>query len=378
MEKQPVASITKYFGAIEDPRTGNAKAHVFLEILIIAILAVICGADGWSDVELFGKNKKDWLKTFLELPKGIPSHDTFGRVFAKIKPEEFQKCFIEWVQAIEKLTAGQVIAVDGKKLRRSHDREVGKEAIYMVSAWATQNQLLLGQTKVADKSNEITAIPELLRLLDITGCIVTIDAIGTQTEIAETIVAGGGDYLLAVKENQGHLFEDIHCLFEVDVAHGIGKAQHSYAQTVNKGHGRIETRECWVTEKEEYLSLVRKHQNWKGLRSLVRIVSQRKIGEKVETQTRYFISSLPASAKAILKAKRSHWKIENQVHWILDIAFREDESRVRKDHAAENLAVLRHVALNLLKNEKTAKGGIHAKRLQAGWNNDYLLTILKS
>lgn len=377
MEKEAIGSITKYFGELQDPRTGNAKAHIFLEILIIAICAVICGADGWSDIELFGKNKKDWLKTFLRLPKGIPSHDTFGRIFAKIRPEEFQRRFIEWVQAIEKLTAGQVIAVDGKKLRRSHDQQTGKEAIYMVSAWATENQLVLGQTKVADKSNEITAIPELLQLLDITGCIVTIDAIGTQTKIAETIVTGGGDYLLAVKENQGHLFEDIQCLFQVDVAHGIDKAQHSYAQTVNKGHGRLEIRECWATEKKEYLALVRKHQNWKGLRSVVRIVSQRNFGEKVETQTRYFISSLPADAKTILKVKRSHWKIENQLHWVLDIAFREDESRVRKDHSSENLAVLRHVALNLLKQEKTAKGGIHAKRLQAGWNNDYLLAILK-
>lgn len=377
MEELPEIRIGRYFAGLQDPRTGNAKQHIFLEILIIAICAVICGADGWSDVELFGKNKKAWLKTFLKLPKGIPSHDTFGRVFAQIKPEEFQKHFIEWVQAIEELTKGQVIAIDGKNLRGSHDHEVGKAAIYMVSAWATQNQLVLGQTKVADKSNEITAIPELLQLLEITGCIVTIDAIGTQTEIAKAIIEGGGDYLLSVKENQGHLFEDIQYLFGVDIAHG-NEQEHSHFKTVNKGHGRIETRECWAIDREEYLSLIRKREQWEGLKSIVRIVSQRQMGEKVEVQTRYYIASLPADAKVILQAKRSHWKIENQLHWVLVIAFREDESRVRKDHSAENLAVLRHMALNLLKNEKTAKGGIHAKRLQAGWNNEYLLKILQS
>ena len=378
MEKEAVSHISKYFEELPDPRQGNAKQHIFLEILIIALCAVICGADGWCEVELFGKNKKDWLKTFLQLPKGIPSHDTFGRVFGKINPEEFQKRFIEWIQAVEEVTNGEVIAIDGKKLRRSHDQEVGKAAIYMVSAWATENQLVLGQTKVAETSNEITAIPKLLQLLEISGCIVTIDAIGTQTEIAKTIIEKGGDYLLSVKENQGCLFEDIETLFNVDVAQEFKYAEYSYAKTVNKGHGRIETRECWATDKEKYLALIRKRENWQGLKSVVRIVSKRKIGDKTEIKTRYFISSLPADAKVVLNVKRDHWKIENQLHWVLDIAFREDECRIRKDHAAENMAVLRHIALNLLKRDKTAKGGIHAKRLQAGWNNNYLLSILKS
>jgi predicted transposase YbfD/YdcC len=378
MEEQATESIAKHFRKLKDPRTGNAKQHIFLEILIIAICAVICGADGWNDVELYGKNKKEWLKTFLELPKGIPSHDTFGRVFALIKPDEFQEHFIEWIKAIEKLTAGQVVAIDGKQLRRSHDHDAGKAAIYMVSAWATTNQIVLGQRKVNDKSNEITAIPELLKLLDLAGCIVTIDAIGTQTEIVQTIVDGGADYLLSVKENQGNLFDDIQYLFEMDAAKGFAQVPHSYAKKVNKGHGRLETRECWAIDDEEYLAYLRKRDRWAGLKSIVRIIAKREIGEKVKIQISYFISSLPAEANAILKAKRSHWKIENQLHWVLDIAFREDDSRVRKDHGPENLAVLRHMALNLLKNEKSAKGGIHAKRLQAGWNNDYLLTILKS
>ena len=378
METQPSASLVRYFEELPDPRTGNAKTHIFLEILIIAILAVICGADGWSDVELFGKAKKAWLKTFLTLPKGIPSHDTFGRVFAKIKPEEFQKRFMEWIRAVETLTTGQVIAIDGKKLRRSHDQAVGKAAIYMVSAWATENQLVLGQTKVADKSNEITAIPELLRLLDISGCIVTIDAIGTQTEITETILEGGGDYLLAVKENQGHLFEDISVLFEVDQAHDFKYASLVHHQEVKKGHGRIEVRECWSTSDPAYLNLIRDRENWGGLRSIAMVVSTRVIGDKQTQKTRYYISSLPGDPEKLLHIVRRHWAIENELHWVLDVALKEDLSRVRKDQAPENLAVLRHIALNLLKQEKTAKGGIHAKQLQAAWKEDYLLKVLSA
>jgi predicted transposase YbfD/YdcC len=302
MEGQATESIARHFRGLNDPRTGNAKQHIFLVILIIAI----CGVDGWSDVELFGRNKKEWLRTFLELPKGIPSHDTFGRVFALIKPEEFQERIIEWVKAIEKLTEGQVITVDGKPLRRSHDHDAGKAAIYMVSAWATTNQVILGQRKVDDKSNEITAIPELLKLLEIAGCIVTIDAFGTQTEIAKTVVDSGGDYLLSVKENQGNLFDGIQYLFEVDAAKEFAQVPYSYAKTVNKGHGRLETRECWAIDDEEYLSFLRKRGQWSGLKSIVRIIAKRETGEKIETQTRYFISSLPADAKTILKAKRNH------------------------------------------------------------------------
>ncbi len=378
MVSSPTGSLMQHFADLPDPRRGNAKAHLFLEILIIAILAVICGADGWSDVELFGKTKQNWLKTFLHLPKGIPSHDTFGRVFARIQPDEFQKRFREWVQAVESLTAGQVIAVDGKQLRRSHNRGAGKAALYMVSAWATQNQLVLGQIKVADKSNEITAIPALLRLLDLSGCIVTIDAVGTQSQITETIRAGGGDYVLVVKDNQPHLLEDLQNLFAEDRARAMKYAQFQYAQTVQKGHGRVERRECWATDRQDLLDWIRNRQPWKDLKSVVRLVTQRQSGETLQVQTQYFISSLPADAHLLLKARRSHWKIENQLHWKLDIAFREDDSRVRSDHAAENLAVLRHLALNLLQQEHTAKGGLRAKRLQAGWDNEYLLRILQS
>jgi predicted transposase YbfD/YdcC len=376
MEEQPAGKIRAHFEKLSDPRIGNATRHKLIDIIVIAVCAVICGADGWSDVALYGKTKRKWLQEFLELPHGIPSHDTFGRVFAKIDPEEFEKRFLEWVQAVQAMTAGQVIAIDGKQLRGSHRRREGQSAICMVSAWATANRLVLGQTKVDEKSNEITAIPKLLDLLDLNGCLVTIDAIGTQTEIAEQIVAQGGDYLLAVKANQGFLYEDLQHLFGFERQPEMASAGYSHARKVDAAHGRLEIRECWAISAPDYLSYPRGAQNWKGLQTLAMIVSERRLGEQVEIKTRYFISSRKMDAKAFLKAKRSHWAIENGLHWVLDVVFQEDRSRVRKDHAPENLAVLRHMAVNMLKQDKSLKVGVHAKRLQAGWDNQYLLKVL--
>jgi len=376
MNNKPGSSITDHFGRLEDPRIERTKLHELLDIIVIAICAIICGADDWTEVELFGNAKLSWLRTFLELSNGIPSHDTFGRVFARLNPEQFQQCFLEWVQAVSAVTGGQVIAIDGKVLRGSCDRVLGKAGIAMVSAWATANHLVLGQVKVDDKSNEITAIPKLLQVLEIAGCIVTIDAIGCQTEIAQAIVDLDADYVLAVKENQGHLYEDVKGLFDAAQELNFKDVPHDYCRSTDKGHGRLEIRQCWTICDAALVNYLRNRAGWRNLRTIVKVVAERRVNGETSRQDRYFISSLDSDARRMLRAVRSHWGIENSLHWVLDIAFDEDHQRVRKDNGPANFAVLRHIALNLLKQDKTVKVGIKAKRLKAGWDEPYLLKIL--
>lgn len=357
----------KYFAELKDPRVERTREHLLEEILLLAIAAVLSGAGSWNEMEDYGKAKRPWFKGFLRLPGGIPSHDTFNRVISALDPAEMEKSFADWVVSIVKLTAGEVVAIDGKALCGT--REAGKKTlVHMVSAWASANNLVLAQRKVDDKSNEITAIPKLLSALELSGTVVTIDAMGCQRPIAEKIVAQRADYILAVKENQGHLLEEIQDSFQMLAADAV-------CEEIDCGHGRVEQRRCSVIAD---LSLLEKTSEWASLQGLVRIESERyhKVSGKTERQIRYYITSLKPDAERLNRAIRQHWGIENKLHWALDVSFGEDLSRKRAGHAAQNFSLLNRIALNLLRQDKTGKLGIKGKRLKAGWDNDYLMKLL--
>jgi predicted transposase YbfD/YdcC len=373
MEAQRSAALLEHFGDLADPRIDRHKEHKLRDILVIAICAILCGANDWVAVETFGQAKQEWFKRFLDLAHGIPSHDTFGRVFAMLSPEALQRGFLRWIQAVAQVTEGQVVAIDGKTLRRSYDRRSAKAAIHMVSAWATHNRVVLGQLKTEEKSNEITAIPELLRVLDVSGCIVTIDAMGCQKAIAQQIVEQEAEYVLALKQNHGTLYAAVVEQFEA-ARHTTSEASTLQAyETEEQRHGRVEIRRHWTLEAP--LALVQKDA-WVQLRCVGMVESERHLMGKVTIEQRYYIASIPNDVRLFAHAVRAHWGIENCVHWVLDVAFREDESRVRLGHGPENFAVLRHIALNLLRHDSNTKLGIHNKRLKAGWDDAYLANLV--
>jgi predicted transposase YbfD/YdcC len=371
--------ISEHFASLTDPRVERCRVHVLAEIVTIALCGVLCGADDWVAIEAFGQEKEAWLRTFLGLPGGIPSHDTFGRVFARLDPDEFRRCFLAWVRAVVGGVGEQVVAVDGKTLRGSHDRAAGREALHLVSAWATASGLVLGQVATDAKSNEITAIPALLKLLDLEGATVTIDAMGCQTAIASRIVEQGADYVLALKDNQPTTRDRVSRAFS-DVPPAAGAALPLAGLTPSvahdRGHGRAERRRCLAIGDPAYLDYVDPDRRWARLRSIVRIESTRRVGPTVTTEARYYLSSLPPDAALLAHAIRGHWGIENRLHWVLDVIFHEDRSRVRDGHAPENLAILRHFALNLLRQDRSVRGSVATKRLRAALNHTYLCALL--
>jgi predicted transposase YbfD/YdcC len=375
-QAQPLSPLIEHFQSLQDPRCCHLVEHRLLDIIGLTLCAVICGADSWVDIAAYGRAKEAWLRGFLSLPHGIPSHDTIARLFAALDPEAFQACFVEWVKAMAQLGPGEQIAIDGKTLRHSYDRGGGKGAIHMVSAWANAQRLVLTQVKVTEKSNEITAIPELLNVLDLQGCLVTIDAMGTQTAIAQQIIEGGGDYILSLKGNQGNLYEDVEQVFTWARQQQFTDVPHEFHQTITHGHGRIDIRRHWLLDRVEHFI---KAERWAGLKRVGLVEAERRIlGQPPTIEQRYYLVSFEGDVQRFAQGVRSHWGIENQLHWVLDVAFQEDASRIRKDHAPANLAVVRHIALNLLRQDSSAKGGVKAKRLQAGWNNDYLARLLST
>jgi predicted transposase YbfD/YdcC len=372
MEKPSTVALLDHFADVPDPRIARHRWHKLSDILVIAVCAVLCGAESYPAIEDFGHERAEWLKQFLELPEGIPSHDTFNRVLRLLDPVQFQACFLRWMQAVAEVTAGEIVAIDGKALRRSFGKGTGKRAIHMVSAWASENGAVLGQRKVDTKSNEITAIPELLDLLALNGCIVTIDAMGCQRTIAQKIVDQGADYVLALKGNQPTLEQAVERFFVTGPEAEAHRTQSDYHEQTEQRHGRVETRCAWISaDLEAELSAIA----WPGLQSIGMVEATRTLSGKTSVEQRFYLSSLPPEAEQFAQAVRKHWGIENQLHWSLDVTFREDLSRLRTGHGAENFAVLRHIALNLLRQEPSAKS-LPRKRLACALNPDYLLKVL--
>lgn len=376
MVKSKLDSFLDYFTGLKDPRINRRKLYPLDEILLLVLCAVICGAESWGDFVLFGNEKLDFLREYLPYKNRIPSRNTIERVFWLLNPESFKECFINWVKSFQE-SMQEVIAIDGKTLRHSFDNAKDKPAIHMISAFATKSRLVLGQQKVNDKSNEITAIPELLRLLDVKGSIITIDAMGCQKKIAEDIINKGADYVLSLKENQGNLYNDVKDFFEFEKKENFRNSYFDYYEELNKEHGRIEHRKCWVSDQVDWID---QKDKWKGFNTIGIIESTRTIKDKTAKETRLFIASLPKNAKLFLSVARSHWGIENSLHWTLDMTFREDESRIREGNSSENMAIIRHISLNMLQNakklEKSKEMSIKRLRKKAGWSNNALAQIL--
>ena len=367
-EQQP--ELLGYLSIIRDPRLDRKKLHSLTDILFIGICASLCGCDTWEDLHLFAVTREEWLKGYIELLNGIPSVDTIARVFSLIDPAEFETAFRNWVCTLYEAKEGKIIAVDGKRLRGSYG--TGKSAIHMVHAFAAESGLALGQVKTSDKSNEITAIPELLDALFIKGSIITLDAMGCQKKIVKKITEKGGNYVISLKGNQGKLHDDVKLFLETEKKRNFCKVRHDYYETTEKGHGRVETRRYWITDQIDWLDL---KNDWSGLTSIGLVESERYIKGKTSYEMRCFICSIKPDAKKFARAVRQHWSVENNLHWQLDVTFNEDKLRARINNAAQNLAVMRRMVLNVLKQEKS-KGSLKGKRQKAGWSEKYLLELL--
>ncbi len=366
-------AICKHFEDLPDPRVTGRCEHELVDVIVISILAVICDSNGWEDIHEFASVREEWLRGFLRLPNGIPGVDTYRRVFAALDPEAFHRCFLSWARDAVQSTEGKLVAVDGKTVRRSFAKEDDKKALHLVSAWCAENNVVLGQIATHAKSNEITAIPELLELLDLRGATVTIDAMGCQTAIAKKIIDGGADYVLGLKGNQPMLSKDVEQFFTSAQQDDFADTAHDTHETVDGEHGRIEVRRVTASDDIEWLE---GRKRWESMRSIVMVESERTANGKTSTEQRYYLSSLPADAALLGARIRGHWSIENSLHWVLDMAFDEDRCRIRRRNAPDNFALLRKIAVNLLKSEKTSKRGIEGKRKKSAWDLSYLLTVL--